>query len=119
LLPPPSEGHAYFFLKESLYRSFARTTLFTDLRERSTMARVGHKYFRNPCGPGIGKVRKLQRHHLNNLKLIDHHIDEVLLRFNLFSQCVERACVQNEFLQQRRHVDYATVARQIPRQSRL
>src|SRR5580693_2127549 len=86
LLAPLTEGHPHLLLKESFHRSLTSAGYFADLREWTGVARVGDKYLCDSKCPGVGKVRKLQRNHLNGFELVNDCVDQVALPLNTLPQ---------------------------------
>src|SRR5882724_3585224 len=83
------------------------------------VAWVGQEDFGDPERSWIGWVRKLQRNHLNGFKLVDDHVGQKSLPANRLLQGCEGASMENEFAEQRRHVDHATGPREGFRQPLL
>src|SRR5271156_4146330 len=72
LLPPFSQGHSCFFLKKPLHGSSARTHRPANASEGLSISRIGIQQFRKPLRSWVGQGRKLQRHRLYRLELIDN-----------------------------------------------
>jgi hypothetical protein len=118
LLPPLPEGHAYIFLKQSLDGSPAGAGGFANLRERAAVAGIGEEYFGDTERARFGGSRKLQRNSLDNLQLIEDYADQVALPAHRVAQGRERARVEDELPQLRRHVYHGASSRKSSRKTR-
>lgn len=117
LLSPLAEGQAHVLLEESLHRSPAGARRFAKIGEWPAVPRVGQQYFGDSERPRIGRSGKLQRNRLNGRKLVEDYVYQMSLPRDSVLQSAKQACMENEFLQQWRHVYHATRPRQGFRQS--
>jgi hypothetical protein len=110
LLSPLTERHPGFFLEKSFDRSLRGARSLADLCEWPAVAWVGKECLRDSECAAVGQIGKLQGDHPNDLELIDNHVYQVPLPQNAVLQHGKPASMKHEFLQQWRHIYYATVS---------
>ncbi len=118
LLPPLTESHSRFLQEPSLDGAPACACDFADLRERPLFARTRQQRIRDAQRSRVRWIGQLQGNSLNAFEMVHNQIDHVALPFLAKIQCRQRAGMQNQFPQQRRHIHHATTPRQSPRQPR-
>jgi len=111
LLTPLAESHAGFFLKQALDGPSTGAALPTNLCQGFSITGISAENLRNSRHPGIAEVRQLQRDHLHGFELIDQHVDEMPLPADGLLKSAEGAGMQDQFAQERRYINHATIAR--------
>ena len=109
LLSPSAQAHPHIFQKQPFHVSFAGSGESADMLESPPAAGVGKQQLGHALRSPIGRIRKPQRNRLDCLQLIHDDIDYVTLPQAAPAQRLQLAGVKDEVLQQRRHIDDATL----------